>query len=126
MSEKKKIMIVEDSPTVRFEVKLILEKAGFSVVQVGGEIGMFNKIEEYGKCVDLIIMDLHLKNESGFSLIEKLKADERYSLIPILILTENISKENILKAKTLGVLGFIAKPFHPDELLKRVKEVIVF
>ena len=124
MSTGKKVMIVEDSQTERYEVKMIIGKLGVGVVEAANELGMFNSIEEYGQCVDLIIMDLSLKNENGLELIEKLKQSKKYSSIPILILTEYADKGNVLRARELGVIGFLKKPIQKDELLDRVKTVL--
>ncbi len=122
---EKKVMIVEDSPTVRFEVKVILEKIGVVVVEAANEFGMINMMEEYGKCVDLVIMDLTLKTENGFDLITKLKSSEKYKDIPVLVLSERADKDSVLKAKELDVSGYIRKPIQKDELLERVRNVLL-
>lgn len=124
MSELKRVMIVEDSHTVRYEVKLILQKVGINLVEVANGMGMFNVIDEYGKHVDLIIMDLTLKQENGLDLIENLKGREKYKDIPVIILTEHANKENVLRAKELGVVGYLRKPIQKEELLSRVKSVL--
>ncbi len=124
LESKKKIIIVEDSPTVRFEVKLLLKQIGIIPVEVGGEIGLFMKVEEYGKLADLIIMDLTLKSESGFELIAKLKDDERYSNIPIIVLTEHADAKNVIRAKELGVDDYIRKPINRNSFLEKIEEAI--
>ena len=120
----KKVLIVEDSPTIRQQVKMILEKVGITVVQAANELGMFNVIEEYGKCVDLIIMDVTLKYENGFDLIRKIKYSDKYKNIPVLVLSEHAGKEHILEAKELGVSGYLKKPLIKDELLNRLDTVL--
>jgi len=118
------VLIVEDSHTVRHEVKLILEKIGVALVEAANEIGMFNMIEQYGKTVDLVIMDLTLKNENGMDLIDKLKKNINYQRIPILILTEHAFKDNVLKAKEMGVVGYLRKPISKQELVNRVSGIL--
>lgn len=124
MSLEKRVMIVEDSNTVRYEVKLLLKKIGVVLIEVANSIGMYNAIEEYGKVVDLIIMDLTLKNENGFDLIKSLKASERYNNIPVLILTEHADRDNVLTAKDIGVEGYLRKPINGTELLERVSKIL--
>jgi two-component system, chemotaxis family, chemotaxis protein CheY len=124
MPVEKKVMIVEDSHTVRYEVKIILDKIGVTLVEVANGMGMFNVIEEYGKSVDLIIMDLTLKKENGFDLIRQLREMDKYKEIPVLILSEHANKDNVLLAKELGVLGYLRKPIQKDELIDRVKSII--
>lgn len=120
MFSGKKVMIVEDSNTVRMEVKLLLGKMGIDVVEAANEFGMLNTMEQYGKCVDLIIMDLTLKNENGFDLIKRVKDSEKYCDIPVLVLTEHANRQNVLTAKELGVAGYLRKPIQKDELVGRV------
>lgn len=120
----KTVLIVEDSNTVRREVKLIFDKIGVELVEAANEIGMFNMIEQYGKKVDLVIMDLTLKYENGMDLIEKIRYSEKYGEIPVLILTEHAGKENVLRAKKLGVADFLRKPIQREELVNRVKSIL--
>ncbi|MCX7922673.1 MAG: response regulator [Clostridia bacterium] len=124
MYNGKKIMIVDDSDTVRFQVKMILDNLGVRLMEAANEIGMLNGIEEYGSCVDLVIMDLTLKNENGFDLIKKLKDNQKYKDIPVLILTEHVEPGNVLQAKGLGVSGYLRKPVQKDDLLSRVKVIL--
>ncbi len=124
MNVEKRVMIVEDSNTVRYEVKLLLKKIGVVLIEVANSIGMYNAIEEYGKIVDLIIMDLSLKNENGFDLINGLKTSESYNKIPVLILTEHADRDNVLTAKDIGVEGYLRKPINGTELLERVSKIL--
>lgn len=124
MFNGKKVLIVEDSYTVRYEVKLILEKTGISLAEAANEIGMYNMMEEYGKCVDMIIMDVTLKSENGLDLVKKLKDSERYGKIPVLMLSEHSGLDYVLKAKELGVAGYLKKPIQKDELISRVKKIL--
>ena len=124
MESGKRVMIVEDSHTVRYEVKLLFEKIGIELVEVANGFGMLNVIEEYGKRVDLVIMDLILKRESGFDLIKRLRDSEKYGNIPVLVLTEHADRENVLKAKELGVNGYIRKPIQKVEFLDRVRKAL--
>jgi DNA-binding response OmpR family regulator len=123
MFSDKRIMIVEDSKTVKLQLKLILDKLGVTVIEVSNEWAMFKKIEEYGKLVDLIIMDLVLKSEDGLDLIHKLKEDKRYRNIPILVLTEQADIPNVLKAKELGIKNYLRKPIKREKLVERISTI---
>ena len=59
------VLIVEDSSAIKFQVKSLLEQIHVDLRQAGGEIGLFNLIDQYSKLTDLIIMDLTLKNENN-------------------------------------------------------------
>lgn len=124
MFSDKRIMIVEDSKTIKLQAKLILDKSGATIIEVGNEWSMFKKIEEYGRVVDLIIMDLILRSEDGLDLIRKLKEDERYRNIPILVLTEQADIHNVLRAKVLGVKNYLRKPIKRDKLIERIDTIL--
>ena len=121
---EQRIMIVEDSPTVRFEVRLLLKQIGIVPIEVGGELGCFMKIEQYGRPVDLILMDLTLKNENGFELIEKIRLNEKYKNIKIIVLTEHADAQNVLKAREIGVDGYIRKPIDRESFLAKISETL--
>ena len=123
MSTQKKVLIVEDSNTVRYEVRLILQKIGVEVIEVANGLGMFNVIEEYGKPVDLVIMDLTLKSENGLDLIKRLK-DGNYKHIPVIVLTEHADKDSVIRAKELAVSGYLRKPIDRAELVGRVSGIL--
>lgn len=123
--EQKTILIVDDSPSIRSQIVMIFEKHNIAVREAGSEFGMMNAIEQYGKCVDLIIMDLTLKAEHGFDLITNLKQSVKYCNIPILVLTEHADAMNVLSARQLGVDGYLRKPINVDNLLEKVNSLFL-
>lgn len=118
------ILVVDDSPSIRREVKVILEKEGYNVREAGSEFGMLGAIDEYGEKAGLVLMDLTLNDENGFDLVGRLRAAERYRDIPIIILTEHSNRENVMMAKMLGVQGYLVKPINADLLKERVGSVL--
>lgn len=124
MDFEKVVLIVEDSPTTKFLVRSLVKPLGITLREAGGEIGLFNLIDEYDKLTDLILMDLTLKNEDGFTLIKKLRDSDIYKHIPIIVLTEHADADNVLTAKKLGVNGYIRKPIDKDLFIAKLKEVL--
>lgn len=123
MLADKKILIVEDSRTIRLQLKMILGRENVTLVEVGTEWGLFTKIEEYGEVADLVIMDLVLNSENGLDIIRKLKTNPRYRDIPIIIITEKVDVDTILEAKKLGVKSYLRKPIKRAELISRINKV---
>lgn len=124
MLNDKKILIVEDSRTIRLQIKIMLEHEGATVVEAGSEWGMLSKIEEFGISVDLIIMDLVLHSEDGLKLIENLKMNPKYNNIPIIILTEKVELDSILEAKKLSIKCYLKKPVKKLELIDRINSAL--
>ena len=124
MENQKRILIVEDSPTVVEHIKIMLKNSNVKVFNAGSEFGMMQSIESYGKLVDLILMDLTLKTENGMDLIRNLRANDKYKSLPVIIITEHVSKDLILEARNLEVRGYLKKPIEKEIFLDRVYGVI--
>ena len=124
-NSKKIVLVVDDSPSIRREVKVILEKDGYTVREAGSEFGMLSSIEEYGIKADMVLMDLTLNDESGFDLVNRLRAADKYRNIPVIILTEHSDRDNVFMAKMVGVQGYIVKPIKADLLRERIRSVFM-
>ncbi len=120
----KTILIVDDSASIRREARVILEKDGYSVREAGTEFGLFNSVDQYGKLVDLIVMDLSLNDAYGLDMVAKLRNTERFRSIPVVMLTQHSDRESVEMARMVGVQGYLVKPINPALLLERVEKVL--
>lgn len=129
MTDKKKILIIDDNPEFLRLNSAILKAAGYDVeVAYNAEEG-FTKVE-YGR-PDAIVLDLMMeRHDSGFTLAKKLKVHPVYKTIPILMLTAvgeatgfRFSMEN--DGHWMKTDDFADKPLPPDELVERVGKLIV-
>lgn len=115
----KKILIVEDEPSIAEVVTLYLERADFTVrVAKDGEAAL--KILEQ-HIPDLIIMDLMLPEMDGFTITRWLR--ER-SNVPIIMLTARRDEIDRITGLELGADDYVVKPFSPQELVSRVRAVL--
>lgn len=119
---QKKILVVDDSATVRQAVCLPLQKADFHCVEaVDGQDGL-NKLA--AEKVDLIITDINMPNLDGFGFIRQARQAPASRFTPIIILTTESSEELKKQGKAAGASGWIVKPFQADQLLKVVRLLI--
>ncbi len=118
----KKILIVDDSESIREVVSFTLENAGHEVQKaVDGD----NALEFLdGTTYDLIITDLHMPNKNGIELIREVRKNEAYKFIPILFLTTESQTAKKKEAKEAGATGWIVKPFVPEKLLAAINKVV--
>ena len=124
MSEQKKtkILLVDDSVSMREMVGFTLKGAGYAVSQA--EDGVEALKFAQGSTVDLVITDINMPNMDGITLIKELRGLPAYKFIPILTLTTENSAEKKQLGKIAGATGWIVKPFDPDHLLSTVKRVL--
>lgn len=118
----KKILIVDDSDSIRDVVNYTLEMNGFDVlVGVDGQDAM-----KYlnGQHIDLIITDLYMPNMDGIALIKEIRENESYKRTPILFLTTESQQDKKMEAKTSGATGWIVKPFLPENLISVINKVL--
>ncbi len=118
----KKILIVDDSRTVRESLKFFLKEGGYEVIEAGDGQEALKVID--GQTCDLVITDVNMPNMDGLTLIGELRKMQDFKFTPILVLTTE-SQQNIMdKGKELGATGWIVKPFDNDKVLAVIKKVI--
>ncbi len=118
----KKILTVDDSPSIRQMVKLTLSGAGYDVLEAGdGQQGL-NAAK--ANPVDMIVTDLNMPVMNGLGLIRELRKLPAYKGVPILFLTTESDAALKKEAKDAGATGWITKPFQQDQLLSVVKKVL--
>jgi DNA-binding response OmpR family regulator len=117
----KKILIVDDDREITESVRLALETAGYvTVVCHDGDQGLILTDREKP---DLIILDMMMPKRSGFLVLETLRQTILYPL-PIIIMTANPGGRHKAYAESLGVDGYIHKPFPIDVLLETIRRLV--
>ncbi len=120
--QNKTILFVDDSPSIRTLVRMILEEAGYHVlISEDGQDALqhFN-----GKTINLLITDLHMPRMNGIELIKAIRKLSKYRYIPILFLTTETKSEMKKEAKAAGATGWITKPFDKENFIKTINKVI--
>ena len=118
----KKIMIVDDSVTVRQVLQLTLDSAGFEVVEAVDGQDALDKLE--GARIDMMITDLNMPNMDGITLVKELRTLPNYKFTPILLLTTESATDKKMEGKKAGATGWLVKPFNPDQLIATIKKVL--
>jgi two-component system chemotaxis response regulator CheY len=118
----KKILIVDDSRTIRQQVNFTLQKSGFVVVEAdNGEKGI--EVLAANPDVALVLSDVNMPNMGGLDMLEKIRANPNYANLPVVILTTEGAADMLERAKSLGAKGWVVKPFKPDQLIAVVNKL---
>jgi two-component system phosphate regulon response regulator PhoB/two-component system alkaline phosphatase synthesis response regulator PhoP len=119
---EKLIAVVDDEDDIRELVSVNLKKAGFKIKEFSDADLL---IKSLSKAVpDLIILDIMMPGTDGLEACKYLKKDERYSSIPIIMLTAKMDEADKVVGLELGADDYVTKPFSPRELTARVKAVL--
>ena len=116
----KKIMIVDDSKTIRQQVAFTLSKGGYEVVEAEDGVDGLEKLKGNADTA-MIISDVNMPNMDGIAMVEQMKTDG--VAIPIIMLTTEGAADLIERAKAAGAKGWLVKPFKPDQLVAAVNKL---
>ncbi|HID39198.1 MAG TPA: response regulator, partial [Calditrichaeota bacterium] len=119
---KPRILIVDDSSSVRNFVSTVLEKRNFSTIKASDGTTALKVLES--ETVDLVITDLEMPKMHGFDFISLVRGKNEYKDLPIVILTGKTGHEEQGKGAELGANAFIGKPFKETDLLDVISRFI--
>ncbi len=119
------VLIVDDSNAMRMVIRKIIGMSGFKMDKCftagNGKEALEILVNEW---VDVIISDINMPEMNGLDLLARLKKDDLYKEIPVIMISTEGSDERIRETFDCGAQGFIKKPFLPEELRKILYEII--
>jgi len=123
LNKKPYILIIEDDPYILKMYKLKLEIEGFKVeTAVNGRLGVEAVKKEMP---DLILLDILMPEMDGFEVLEHLRASEKTKEVPVLVLSNLNKEDNINKAMSFGIQGFILKSqYTPNQVVDAIRGVV--
>ena len=119
---KRRILIVDDSESIRELVGSTLSEVGYEVSRGVDGKDAFDQLQDIK--VDLVLTDLNMPTMDGIMLLKEIRKHEKYKYLPVLILTTESEAKKRQEAKEAGATGWIVKPFDQDRLLKIISKVI--
>jgi putative two-component system response regulator len=118
-----KIFVVDDDDQVRGLMRRLLTRAGYDVEDFGLGATALDAIRE--RPPDLVLLDLMLPDASGNDILEQIRGNPSTRLLPVVMMTGHGTREHRLRAQRGGVTDFLAKPIAAEELLPRVKSLVL-
>ena len=116
------ILTVDDFSTMRRIVRNILRQLGYSnIVETDDGTTALEALQN--QPIDFVISDWNMPNMSGLELLKAMRADDKLKKIPMLLVTAEALKENVVEAVKSGVNGYIVKPFTADTLQAKIDTI---
>ncbi len=118
------LLTVEDSAIVRKIIRRAGEALEMEVLEAENGLQGYELITSRDGNVDVILLDWNMPGMNGLELLKKLKGDERYRHIPVMMVTTERHPAQIIEAVQAGAAHYMMKPFTIDELTKKILECI--
>ena len=117
-----KFLVVDDFSTMRRIVRNLLKELGFTNVQEAEDgVDALNKLR--GEKFDFVVSDWNMPNMTGIDLLRNIRADAALKHLPVLMVTAEAKKENIIEAAQAGASGYVVKPFTAATLDEKLKKI---
>ncbi|HEY9381187.1 MAG TPA: chemotaxis response regulator CheY [Burkholderiales bacterium] len=116
-------MIVDDFSTMRRIVRNLLKELGYNNADEA-EDGVVALSKLRGGAFEFVVSDLNMPNMNGFELLRQIRADAELKHLPVLLVTAEAKKEDIVTAAQIGASGYIVKPFTKATLEEKLNKIL--
>ncbi len=117
-----KILVVDDMSTMRRIIRTILNQLGYSNIEEA-ENGKQALAKLKKEKFDFVVTDWNMPEMDGLSLVKAIRSDQELKHIPVLMVTAEAKKENVMEALKAGVNNYIVKPFTPEVLKEKMEKI---
>jgi chemosensory pili system protein ChpA (sensor histidine kinase/response regulator) len=114
------VLVVDDSLTVRRVTQRLLQREGFRVVLAKDGLDGLDKLAQEVPAV--VLSDIEMPRMDGFDMVKNLREDQRFSSLPVIMITSRIAQKHKDHAATLGVNHYLGKPYGEEELLQLIRQ----
>jgi two-component system chemotaxis response regulator CheY len=118
----KKILVVDDSATVRQQVGLVLSQAGYTVIEAADGVEGLAALDQSD--VAMVICDVNMPRMNGLEMLEAVKRNPKHAQLPVVMLTTEGHPALVERAKKAGAKGWIVKPFKAELMLSAVGKLV--
>ncbi|MCW2839841.1 MAG: response regulator [Aeromicrobium sp.] len=119
-----RVLVVDDTPSIRFLIRTNLELAGFEVDEAVDGVDCLDRLVAMDDMPDVITVDVMMPRLDGVATVAAIRADARTKHIAIVMVTTQGHPADIQRATQAGVDAYVTKPFDPDFLILTVRNVM--
>ncbi len=122
MNTDARFLIVDDFSTMRRILRNLLKEIGFNNAEEAEDGAVALNMLRNGK-YDFVVSDINMPNMDGFALLKNIRADDGLKHLPVLMVTAEAKKEDIINAAQNGASGYIVKPFTKATLEEKIEKI---
>ena len=124
-TDKLNILIVDDDDMMLKMAEFVLiQDARFNIIKANSGLQCLRTLQS-GEKIDLILLDIQMPGMDGIKVMELIQKHDYWKLIPVIFLTAASDKNTVLKAGQMGAVGYVKKPFVPEDLIARVEMALI-
>lgn len=117
-----KFLVVDDMSTMRRIVRAILKESGYDNIEEAEDgVDALKKLRS--ESFNFVVSDWNMPNMDGLQMLKEIRADENLKHLPVLLVTAEAKKENIVQAAKAGADGYIVKPFTANTLAEKMEKI---
>ncbi|MBD2857380.1 Hpt domain-containing protein [Spongiibacter sp. KMU-158] len=121
---RRKVMVVDDSVTVRKVTSRLLERQSMDVVLARDGLEAMQLLQSMDRLPDVMLLDIEMPRMDGFEVASQVKGNPHLAAMPIIVISSRTGDKHRQRARTLGVSRFLGKPYQEIQLLKTIDEVL--
>ena len=122
MDKNMKILVVDDFSTMRRIIKGLLHELGFTNIEEADDGATALPLLKAGN-FDFLVTDWNMPGMTGLDLLKNVRADARLAKLPVLLVTAEAKREQIVEAAQAGVNGYVVKPFTANTLKEKMDKI---
>jgi len=119
-----KILSVDDSATMRRIIGRAVAVLGFEFLEAENGVQALELLPRHASDLDLIILDVNMPEMDGFETLTRIKADERFRNIPVMMVTTEADRSRIVQAIQAGAVNYVTKPFNQEDLGTKIAQCL--
>ena len=120
-----KILVVDDSSTMRRIIKNTLGRLGYKdLLEAEDGLKAWEQLQQHGTDIGVLVTDWNMPEMNGLELVQKVRAEDKFEDMPIIMVTTEGGKSEVITALKAGVNSYIVKPFTPQVLKEKLEAVL--
>ncbi|MCK9329576.1 MAG: response regulator [Candidatus Cloacimonetes bacterium] len=119
-----KLLTVDDSRMIRMIIINTIKSMGFETLEAPNADVALEILETESENINLILLDWNMPGMNGFELLKIIKTTDKYKHIPVMMVTTEGERKNVIKAIQTGAENYLTKPFTPEDLSSKILECL--